>query len=83
VYAQLIDDIGSVTIASASTVEAELRKEFPAGGNIESAQKVGELVAARAGEKGIKTVVFDRGGFQFHGQIKALADGARDKGLTF
>ncbi|MGY3716658.1 50S ribosomal protein L18 [Sutcliffiella cohnii] len=81
IYAQLIDDTNSVTIVSASTVDKELSLEN--GGNVEAAQKVGELVAKRAVEKGIKSVVFDRGGYLYHGRVKALADAAREAGLEF
>lgn len=81
IYAQLIDDLGGRTIASASTIEADLRGT--ATHSAETAEKVGKLVAQRAMEKGIKQVVFDRGGFKFHGRVKALADGAREQGLEF
>ena len=80
IYAQLIDDVGMTTICSASSVE----KDFEgAGGNKEGAKKVGQLLAERAKEKGIESVVFDRGGYLYHGRIKELADGARESGLTF
>jgi large subunit ribosomal protein L18 len=80
IYAQLIDDVGGTTLASASTVEPELRgAENPA----EAASRVGSAVADRALEKGIKSVVFDRGGFLYHGSVKSLADAARAKGLEF
>jgi large subunit ribosomal protein L18 len=81
IYAQIIDDMKAVTIVSASTLD----KEFDLGstGNIEAAKKVGELVAKRALEKGIKKVVFDRGGYLYHGRVKALADAAREAGLEF
>ncbi|WP_449538489.1 50S ribosomal protein L18 [Ferdinandcohnia sp. Marseille-Q9671] len=81
IYAQLIDDVNSVTIASASTLDKELTVEV--GGNVDAAQKVGELVAKRGIEKGIKEVVFDRGGYLYHGRVKALADAAREAGLQF
>ncbi|MBM7716947.1 50S ribosomal protein L18 [Siminovitchia sp. FSL H7-0308] len=81
IYAQLIDDEKGVTIASASTQEKDLGLE--AAGNVEAAQKVGELIAKRAVEKGIKSVVFDRGGYLYHGRVKALADSARENGLEF
>lgn len=83
IYAQLIDDVSSSTLAAASTVEPEVRKAFPAGNNLSSAAKVGELVAGRAKEKGVTSVVFDRGGYLYHGQVKALADAARESGLVF
>lgn len=82
VYAQIIDDVSGRTLASASTVDASLRSDSLAN-SVESAGKVGGLVAERAKELGVTTVVFDRGGFRFHGKIKALADGAREKGLQF
>jgi len=79
IYAQIIDDVKGVTLAAASSVE----KDFSGGGNKEAARKVGEMIAKRAAEKGIKDVVFDRGGYLYHGRIKELADGAREGGLTF
>lgn len=81
IYAQLIDDVNGVTLASASTLDKDLNLEST--GNIEAAQKVGELVAKRAVEKGIKSVVFDRGGYLYHGRVKALAEAARENGLEF
>lgn len=81
IYAQLIDDVNGVTIASASSLDKELNLEST--GNLEAAVKIGELVAKRAVEKGIKSVVFDRGGYLYHGRIKALADAARENGLEF
>ena len=80
IYAQIIDDVNGVTLVSASTVE----KNFEgAKGNAEAAKKVGQLVAERALAKGIDTVVFDRGGYVYHGRVAALADGAREGGLKF
>ena len=80
IYVQIIDDTCGKTLVSASSAE----KEFgTAGGNIESAKKVGELAAKRALEKGITEVVFDRGGYVYHGRIAALADAAREAGLKF
>ncbi|MHA6259206.1 50S ribosomal protein L18 [Sporosarcina sp. CAU 1771] len=81
IYAQLIDDINSVTIASASTMDKEFGSESTA--SAEAAVKVGELIAKNAVEKDVKTVVFDRGGYLFHGRVKALADSARENGLEF
>ncbi|MFC4389236.1 50S ribosomal protein L18 [Gracilibacillus marinus] len=81
IYAQIIDDINNVTIASASTVDNELKLEST--GNVDAARQVGELVAKRAQEKGIKNVVFDRGGYLYHGRVKSLADAAREAGLEF
>ena len=80
IYAQLIDDVNGVTLASANTLE----KEFEgATGNCEAAKKVGTVLAERAKAKGIEQVVFDRGGYIFHGRVAALADGAREGGLKF
>ena len=80
IYAQLIDDVKGVTIASASSVE----KDFGlSGGNKEAAKKVGEIIAKRAADKGISDVVFDRGGYIYHGRVKELAEGAREGGLKF
>jgi large subunit ribosomal protein L18 len=81
IYAQLIDDTKGVTLVSASTLDKEFNLEST--GNIEAAQKVGELIAKRALEKGYKAVVFDRGGYLYHGRVKALADAARENGLEF
>jgi large subunit ribosomal protein L18 len=80
IYAQVIDDERAVTIASASTVEKDLRGTT--GGNIEAAQRVGRAIAERAIAKGVEQVVFDRGGFRFHGRVKALTDAAREAGLN-
>jgi large subunit ribosomal protein L18 len=81
IYAQVIDDVNGVTIASASTLDKEIGLEST--GNVDAAVKVGELVAKRAVEKGVKAVVFDRGGYLYHGRVKALADAARENGLEF
>jgi len=83
IYAQVIDDSTGHTIASASTVDKELKGKVKTGGNIEAAKVVGGLVGKRAIEKGVETVVFDRGGYQYHGRVAALADGAREAGLKF
>ncbi len=82
-YAQVIDDMEGVTIASASTLEGEIGGELKSRGNITAAKKIGEAVAKRALEKGVSSVVFDRGGYIYHGRIKALADAAREAGLKF
>lgn len=82
-YAQIIDDVQGCTLVSASTVEKEVRSQLEKTGNVEAAKAVGELVAKRAIEKGITEVVFDRGGFLYHGKIQALADAAREAGLQF
>ncbi|MGK9044553.1 50S ribosomal protein L18 [Mammaliicoccus vitulinus] len=81
IYAQIIDDLNGVTIAQASSLDKELNLEQ--SGNVEAAAKVGEVVAKRASEKGVEAVVFDRGGYLYHGRIKALADSARENGLQF
>ena len=82
IYTQLIDDAGGVTLASASS-KGPKGEEQKSGGNVEAAEAVGRLIAERAQEKGIKKVVFDRGGYLYHGRIKALADAAREAGLEF
>lgn len=83
IYAQVINDYTGVTIVSASSTDKELKGTIRSGGNIESAKTIGLLIARKAIDKGIKTVVFDRGGYQYHGRIKALADAAREGGLEF
>lgn len=83
IYAQIIDATGSKVLASASTVEAEVRKELTNGGNIAAATIVGKRIAEKAKGVGIETVAFDRSGFQYHGRVKALADAARENGLKF
>lgn len=80
IYAQIIDDTKGVTLVSASTLEKSFEGR---GNNAEAAAKVGQAVAQRAKDKGIDTVVFDRGGYLYHGRVKALADGAREAGLEF
>lgn len=80
IYAQLVDDVKGHTIAAASTTEKET---IQAKSNIEGAKLVGQLIAKRAQSKGVKTVVFDRGGYVYHGKVKALADAAREAGLQF
>ncbi|SDN58869.1 large subunit ribosomal protein L18 [Fictibacillus solisalsi] len=81
IYAQLIDDVNGVTIASASSMDKEVGIEN--GGNVEAAKAIGEAIAKRGSEKGVKVVVFDRGGYLYHGRVKALADAAREAGLEF
>ncbi|MEP0766075.1 MAG: 50S ribosomal protein L18 [Fimbriimonadia bacterium] len=78
---QLVDDVGRCTIASASSMEKDLRQKY--GGNVEAAKAVGALIGARAKEKGLTSVVFDRGGYRYAGRVKALADAAREAGLNF
>lgn len=81
IYAQLINDEENITIVSASTQDQDLKLE--SGGNVEAATKVGELIAQRAIEEGYEQVVFDRGGYLYHGRVKALAEAAREAGLQF
>lgn len=81
VYAQIIDDTTGTTLASASTLDKELKEQYKGVSNIEAAKAVGELVAKRAMEKGVKSVVFDRSGYIYHGKVQALADAAREAGL--
>ncbi len=83
IHAQIIDDLAGHTLVSASTTEPILRNSLKSTGNIEAAKAVGRLIAQRALEKGIQQVVFDRGGFLYHGRIAALADSAREAGLKF
>ena len=80
IYAQIIDDLSGKTLAAASTLDKEIEGN---GSNKEAAKKVGKLVAKRAADKGITEVVFDRGGYVYHGRVKELADGAREGGLKF
>ena len=83
IYAQKIDDTNRVTLAAASSLEAEVKGAVNHTGNKEAARKVGELIAKKAVEKGITEVVFDRGGYLYHGRIQELAEGAREAGLKF
>lgn len=83
IYAQVIDDTNGATLASASSIEKDMRGSLKSGANIAAAKAVGKLVAERAAAKGIKDVVFDRGSYLYHGRVKALADAARDGGLQF
>ena len=80
IYAQIIDDVHGVTLASASSLDKDIEGY---GGNVAAAKAVGQLVAQRAKDKGIETVVFDRGGYLYHGRVQALAEGAREGGLKF
>jgi len=81
IFAQIIDDVKGITIVSASSIDKELKLEN--GRNVEAATKVGELIAKRAKEAKINQVIFDRGGYQYHGRVQALADAARENGLEF
>ena len=83
IYAQIIDDVKGTTLVAASSLEKPMREGAKTGANISAAKEVGKLIAERAKEKGIKDVVFDRGGYLYHGRIKALADAAREGGLNF
>ena len=83
ISAQVIDDEKGVTLAAASTLEADIKKALKTGGDAAAAAKVGAMLAERAKKAGIEDVVFDRGGYMFHGRVKALADAAREGGLKF
>jgi large subunit ribosomal protein L18 len=83
IYAQVIDDVASHTLAAASTVEPDIKKQLSSGATCEASEAVGKLLAERAVAKGISQVVFDRGGNLYHGRVKALADAARSGGLDF
>ena len=83
IYAQIIDDINRSTLVSASTIDKELRDKLSKTSNIDAAKEVGKLVAERALKSGIKDIVFDRGGYIYHGRLKALAEAARTSGLSF
>jgi large subunit ribosomal protein L18 len=83
IYAQVIDDLSGLTIASASSIDPELRTALKTGSTADAARAVGEAIGRRALEKGVTEVVFDRGGRLYHGRVQALAEGARSAGLTF
>jgi large subunit ribosomal protein L18 len=83
IYVQLIDDVQGKTLASASTMEADLKGNLKTGADVAAAAAVGKLIAERAKAAGITEVVFDRGGYIYHGRVKALADAAREGGLSF
>jgi large subunit ribosomal protein L18 len=83
IYAQIYSGCGTKVIVAASTVEVEVRKEQPNGGNVGAAQLIGKLIAERAKAQGVSEVAFDRSGFNYHGRVKALADAAREGGLKF
>ena len=83
IYAQVIDDLKGETVASASSLEKTMRDAGKTGANIDAAKAVGKLLAERAVQKGVKEVVFDRGSYLYHGRVKALADAARESGLSF
>jgi large subunit ribosomal protein L18 len=83
IYAQVIDDAKGVTLAAASSLDKDLKDQLKKGSDIEAAKAVGKLIAERAKAQGVKEVVFDRGGYLYHGRIKALAEAARESGLAF
>jgi len=83
IRAQVIDDQSNRTIVSASSLDADVRKEIKGGGNVAAAKVVGKIIAERARAKGVEKVVYDRGGYIYHGRVKALADAAREAGLQF
>lgn len=83
IYAQIIAETGDKVIVSASTVEADVRTKIKNGGNVEAAAAIGKLIAEKAKKAGVTTVAFDRSGYKYHGRIKALADAARENGLSF
>ncbi len=83
IYAQIIDDAAGTTIAAASSLDKEIKAQMGSTGNQAAAKLVGELLAKKALDKGIETVTFDRGGYIYHGRVKALAEGAREAGLKF
>ena len=83
IYAQIIDDEKGVTLVAASTLDKAIKDKIAFGGNVEAAKEVGKLVAEKAIEAGITEVVFDRGGYPYHGRVKALADSAREAGVKF
>lgn len=83
IYAQVIDDAKGHTLAAASSIDPDLVKSLPKGADVKAAEAVGKLIAERAVKSGVTNVVFDRGGYLYHGRVKALADGAREGGLKF
>ncbi len=83
IYAQVVDDVTGTTLVSASSLDKEIKDKLANGGNKDAAAEVGRLVAARSVEKGISSVVFDRGGYIYHGRVKSLAEAAREAGLQF
>ncbi len=83
IYAQVIDATGSKVLASASTVEPEVRKSLKNGGNVEAAILIGKRIAEKAKQAGVEAVAFDRSGYRYHGRVKALAEAARENGLKF
>lgn len=83
IYAQVIDDVKGITVAAASTLDKDIKSKIKSSSNKDAAAEVGKLVAERAVDAGIKEVVFDKGGYRYHGRVKSLADAAREAGLAF
>lgn len=83
IYAQVIDDAKGLTLASASSMDKDIRADIKSGANVEAAAKIGKILAERAIKAGVKEVVFDRGAYMYHGRVKALAEAAREGGLSF
>jgi len=83
IYAQVIDDVQGSTLASASSLDADLKSKLKNGGSVDAAGEVGKLIAARAKDAGVEQVIFDRGPYLYHGRVKALAEAAREAGLSF
>ena len=83
IYCQIIDDLKQVTLCSSSTLDPEVKKQIKSSGTIDAAEKVGKNIALKAKENGLQTVVFDRGGYLYHGRVRSLAEGARSNGLKF
>ena len=83
IYCQIIDDIKQITLCSSSTLDPEVKKQLTSSGTIDAAEKVGKNIALKAKKSGFETVVFDRGGYLYHGRVKSLAEGARSNGLKF
>ncbi|MFC1572981.1 50S ribosomal protein L18 [Candidatus Eisenbacteria bacterium] len=83
IYTQIVDDVNGTTLAGASTLSPQLSGDVKGKSKTDASREVGKLIAQRAGEKGIKKVAFDRGGYRYHGRLKALAEGAREGGLEF
>ena len=83
IYCQIIDDVKQITLCSSSTLDPEVKKDLKSSGTIEAAEKVGKDIATKAKKIGFEKVVFDRGGYLYHGRVKSLAEGARSSGLKF
>ena len=83
IYCQIIDDVKQITLCSSSTLDADVKKEIKGSGTIDAAEKVGKDIAIKAKKNGLETVVFDRGGYIYHGRVKSLAESARSNGLKF